>query len=60
MCEKLRFTLFLLFICLGALFMSQGAGLKKKKKKKSSKCANLSKHGRERGSKPTLNIFFFP
>ena len=59
MCEKLRFTLFLLFICLGALFMSPGGGLKKKKKE-SSKCANLSKHGRERGSKPTLNIFFFP
>ena len=37
MCEKLRFTLFLLFICLGALFMSPGAGLKKKNKKKKLK-----------------------
>ena len=35
--KKLLFTLFLLFICLGALFMEMnsapGAGLKKKKKK---------------------------
>ena len=30
-----------------------GAGLLKKKKKRSSKCTNLSKRGRERGSKPT-------
>ena len=44
MCEKLRFTLFLLFICLGALFMSPGAGLKKKKKKKAQNaqtCQNM-------------------
>ena len=38
MCEKLLFTLFLLFICLGALFMSHEQctrhwSLKKKKKK---------------------------
>ena len=50
MCEKLLFILFLLFICLGALFMSlnsaPGAGLKKKKKlktRKPVKCERVSK-----------------
>ena len=43
MCEKLLFTIFLLFICLGALFMGMNsapdAGLKEKKKKKSKRGA---------------------
>ena len=47
MCEKLLFTL---FYCSYALVQVL------KKKKKRSKCANLSKGGRERRFKPTLNF----
>ena len=48
MCEKLLFTL---FYCSYAFVQ-----VLKKKKKKRSKCANLSKGGRERRFKPTLNF----
>ena len=48
MCEKLLFTL---FYCSYALVQ-----VLKKKKKKRSKYANLSKGGRERRFKPTLNF----
>ena len=54
MCEKLLFTIFLLFICLDALFMGMNsapdAGLKKKKKKKKQTW------GLKHGSKPTLSL----
>ena len=54
--KKLLFTLFLLFICLGALFMDMNsapdAGLKKKKKR--LKMRKENKCGRERAIQTNL------
>ena len=55
MCEKLLFTFFLLFICLGVLLMSHDQCTRccfKKKKKKKKKMQMLSA---KRGSKSNLN-----